>query len=117
MTNTERTVALLAAVRPSAADLVGGQHVVELGDLRSLSAIIGYLTVAPCVSSMSFDQALWRSTGSADRPISLAFRLGELGLDLRHVAELGRAHRGEVFRMREEIAHLYADPVVERIFP
>ena len=39
--------------------------------------------------------------------------LVELGLDLRHVAELGRADRREVARVREEHGPRVADPVVE----
>ena len=37
----------------------------------------------------------------------------EVGLDLRHVAELGRADRGEVLRVREQDDPRVADPVVE----
>ena len=37
----------------------------------------------------------------------------ELGLDLGHVAELGRADRGEVLRVREQHGPRVADPVVE----
>jgi hypothetical protein len=37
----------------------------------------------------------------------------ELRLDVRHVAELGRAHRREVLRVREEHHPRVADPVVE----
>jgi len=37
----------------------------------------------------------------------------EFRLDLRHVAELGRADGSEVLRMREENRPRVADPVVE----
>src|ERR687888_1804930 len=37
----------------------------------------------------------------------------EVGLDLRHVAELGRADRREVLRMREQPRPRVADPVVK----
>ena len=39
--------------------------------------------------------------------------LVELGLELGHVAELGRAHRREVLRVREQDRPRVADPVVE----
>ena len=39
--------------------------------------------------------------------------LVELGLELRHVAELGGAHGREVLRMREQHRPRIADPVVE----
>jgi hypothetical protein len=37
----------------------------------------------------------------------------ELGLDLGHVAELGRAHGGEVLGVREQDGPPVPDPVVE----
>src|SRR5262249_52055959 len=37
----------------------------------------------------------------------------ELGLDLGHVAELGRANRGEILRMREQYAPGAADPLMK----
>src|SRR5207248_10460629 len=37
----------------------------------------------------------------------------ELGLDLRHVAELGGAHRSEGLRVREQNGPRIADPIVE----
>ena len=37
----------------------------------------------------------------------------ELGLNLRHVPELGRAHGREILRMREQDRPRIADPVVE----
>ena len=43
--------------------------------------------------------------------------LVELGLDLGHVAEFGRADRREVLRVREEHAPGIADPVVEADAP
>ena len=43
----------------------------------------------------------------------LTFRAVELGLDLGHVAELGRADRREVLRVREQHGPRVADPVVE----
>ena len=39
--------------------------------------------------------------------------LGELGLDLRHVAELGGADRGEVLRVGKQDRPLVADPLVK----
>src|SRR5207248_9402506 len=46
-------------------------------------------------------------------PDDLHVALVEVGLDLRHVAELGRAHGREVTRVREEHGPGVADPVVE----
>ena len=43
----------------------------------------------------------------------LAVALGELGLDLGHVAELGGAHGREVLGVREQDGPAVADPVVE----
>ena len=48
-----------------------------------------------------------------DRPEDLGVALVELGLDLRHVAQLGGAHRREVLGMREQDRPLVSDPVVE----
>ena len=62
---------------------------------------------------MSFAQRLWSSTGSADRPMILALRLSNSAFILRHGAELGGAHRGEVLRVREQDRPLVADPLVE----
>ncbi len=41
--------------------------------------MIGYVTACPCVSSMSFYQRLWSSTGSTLRPIILQLRLSNSG--------------------------------------
>src|SRR5262249_17280383 len=46
-------------------------------------------------------------------PDDLAAALFELGLQPRHVTELGRAHRGEVLGMREEDGPPVPDPLVE----
>ena len=56
-----------------------------LGDIEETQGakvnypIIGYLTVAPCVSSMSLAHLLCCSTGSTDRPISFALRFVNSG--------------------------------------
>src|SRR3954468_22366641 len=75
MTKTERTVALVAAVRPS--EVPGssaGSILYVLATDRSVSPIIGLFTAAPWVSSMSAAHLLWSATGSIERPISWAFR-------------------------------------------
>ena len=75
--------------------------------------MIGYSGRAPCVSSMSFDPVLvfvQRVDREAD---DLHAALLELGLDAGHVAELGRADRGEVFRVGEQDHPRAVDPVVE----
>src|SRR6516162_968541 len=46
-------------------------------------------------------------------PDDLAVALVELGLQPRHVAELGRADRREVLRVREQDGPAVADPFVE----
>src|SRR6202022_3445704 len=43
----------------------------------------------------------------------LGVALVELGLDARHVAQLGGAHRGEILGVREEDGPLIVDPLVE----
>ena len=43
----------------------------------------------------------------------LGIALVELGLDARHVAQLGGADRGEVLRVREQHRVAVADPLVE----
>ena len=83
ITNTVRTVWLSAAVRPpDVAGRLGGQHVVELRDLEVGSPIIGKFGAVPCVSSMSFAQPSWLSTGSTDRPMTFTPRLSNSGLSL-----------------------------------
>ena len=62
---------------------------------------------------MSASQRPCDSLGSTLRPIELDVALGELGLDLGHVAELGRADGREVLRMGEEDRPLVADPLVK----
>jgi hypothetical protein len=58
---------------------------------------------------MSAAQPAWRSTGSHDFHAALF----ELGIDLRHVAELGGADRGKILRVREQHHPVAADEVVE----
>ena len=45
--------------------------------------------------------------------MTFTLRFVELGLELGHVAELGRADRGEVLGVREQHRPGVADPVVE----
>src|SRR5258708_3301408 len=47
----------------------------------------------------------------------LGVALGELGLDLRHVAELGRADRGKILGMGKQDRPLVADPLVKVDLP
>src|SRR5689334_8596039 len=47
----------------------------------------------------------------------LAAALVELGLETGHVAELGRANRGEILRVRKQNRPPRADPVVEVDLP
>ena len=67
ITNTERTVRVSFAL--------GWIMSYRSETLRSGSAIIGKLTASPWVSSMSFSQLTWESTGSTDRPMTLTLRL------------------------------------------
>src|SRR5215472_18735128 len=114
MTNTERTVALSAAVRPFAVwPASSGQHVVGLRDLElgirdhrvadrgalRLLYVLRPLLVIP-------------ERVDAD-PDDLAVALLELRRDPGHVAELGGAHRREVLRMGEQGRPAVADPLVE----
>ena len=62
---------------------------------------------------MSPAQPLWLSSGSTDRPSDLHVALVELRLELRDRAELGRADRREVLRVREQHAPAVAEVVVE----
>ena len=62
---------------------------------------------------MSSAHCSW-SLGGVDRQADdLHAAPVELGLDARHVAELGRAHRREVLGVREQHRPGVADPVVE----
>jgi hypothetical protein len=90
MTKTERTVWLVAAVRPS--ELLGRQHVVEFRDrevavgndrIGDLGALRLLDVVEPARMAVDGIDA------EADQ---LCVAAGELGLDLGHVAELGRAN-------------------------
>ena len=96
-----------------AARLLGRQHVVELrdlqvgvGDHRVVDGrALGLLDVLDPAAVIRH-----RVDGEAD---DLGVALGEFGLDPRHVAELGRAHRRVVLRVREQDRPAVADPVVE----
>ena len=91
----------------------GREHPVQLGDGEVVvgddrvvgSVALGLLDVLrpPLVVTRRVD-------GNAD---DLHVAAVELRFDLRHIAELGRAHRCEVLRMREEHRPGVADPVVE----
>ena len=62
---------------------------------------------------MSFAHCSWSPVGIDREPDDLHAALVELGLDPGHVAELGRADRREVLRVREQHRPGVADPVVE----
>ena len=62
---------------------------------------------------MSSAHFAWLSTGSTLSPMILTLRLSNSGLSLRHVAELGRADRREILRMREQHRPGVADPFVK----
>ena len=62
---------------------------------------------------MSSAQPLWLLERVDRQAEDLHVALVELGLDLRHVAELGRAHRREVLRVREQHAPAVAEVLVE----
>src|SRR5690606_22102867 len=51
--------------------------------------------------------------GIAAQPDQLRIALVELGLETRHVAQLGRADRGKVLRVREKDRPTVADPFVK----
>ena len=62
---------------------------------------------------MSFAHRLWLVDWIDAQSDDLGVALGELRLDLRHVAELGRANGREVLGMREQDRPAVADPLVE----
>src|SRR5215831_5454022 len=62
---------------------------------------------------MSFAHPARLSTGSTERPDDLDAAFVELGLDPGHVAELGRANRSEILRMREQHAPGAAHPFMK----
>jgi hypothetical protein len=89
------------------------KHAVELGDVeidiadhRIVRLVALRLLDVGGPAGMTVD----RVDREAD---DLDAALVELGLDLRHVAELGGADRREVLRMREQDGPFVADPVVE----
>jgi hypothetical protein len=96
-----------------AARLLGRQHVVELGHrevgvadhrIGGPMALRFLDVVGPAVMSVH------RVDAQADQ---LGVALGELGLDLGHVAQLGGAHRREVLGVGEQDRPLVADPLVK----
>ena len=116
ITKTLRTVWLSAGVRDLASpEVLGRQHPVQLGHVEVGVAddrvvgpgALGLLDVVgpPLVVA-----------GGVDRQADdLHVALVELGLELGHVAELGRAHRGEVLGVGEQHGPRVADPVGARV--
>ena len=100
-----------AALRACAG--VGREHVVELGDVEIVVGDDRILTVAIADAVDVLQPATWSSTGSTDRPMTLALRLLELGLELGEIAEFGGAHRREVLGVGEQHAPAVAEPFVE----
>ena len=90
------------------------QHAVELGDVELA------VTDQRVVRGRTGDRLdvlgplLVVADGVDGEPDDLRVALVELGLDRRHVAELGRADRREVARVREEHAPRVAEPVMKR---
>src|SRR5216684_5519164 len=79
-TNTVRTVALLAAVRPSQlSPASAGSMSYSFATFSSGSPIIGNVTLWPCVSSMSAAHLLWLVTGSTLKPMILQLRFSNSG--------------------------------------
>jgi hypothetical protein len=113
-TKTLRTVRLSAGVAGlGVAGGLRGQHRVELGYLEVAVAdegvgggvALGLLDVAGPAAVVF---------GRVDRqPDDLDIAAVELGLDLGHVAKLGRADWGEVLGVREQHRPRGADPLVE----
>src|SRR4051812_1519259 len=77
---------------------IADHRIVRRGTLRLLDVLRPALVI------------VYRIDAEAD---DLDASLVELRLDARHVAELGRAHRREILRMREKNRHRIADPLVE----
>jgi hypothetical protein len=91
----------------------GGQHPVQLRDRQIRVAderIIGRRALCLLDVLGPLRVILGRVDREAD---DLHVALVELRLDARHVAELGRAHRREVLRVREEHAPGVAEPLVK----
>ena len=83
MRNTDRTVALSAAVLPSEeSPTAAGNMSYILATLRLSSAMMGKFSGVPARSSMSEAQRWWSSTLSTLRPITLQFRFSNSPLTL-----------------------------------
>ena len=95
------------------AGLVGGEHVVELGDLEIDVADHGVVDgVAGDV--MDVDGPLGVVLDGIDREADdLGSALGELAFEAGHGAEFGGADGGEVLGVGEEDGPVVADPLVE----
>src|SRR5919201_4310018 len=107
---------LVVGRRPSrrVARGLGGEHPVELGD-REVGVgderVVGRGALGLLDGPAPRLVVARRVDGEADDLDVLAV---ELGLDLRHVAELGRADGREVLRVREQNRPGVTDPVVKR---
>jgi hypothetical protein len=92
---------------------VGGEHVVELGDLEVYVADHG---VVDLVAGNFFDvngPFVVVVDGVYAEADDLGSACGELGLQAGHGAEFGGADGGEVLRVGEEDGPVVADPLVE----
>jgi hypothetical protein len=77
---------------------VADQRIVDRRALRLLDVLDPFRVIAHRVDAQADD---------------LRVALVELGLELRHVAELGRADRREILRMRKQDRPAVADPFVK----
>src|ERR1700722_14705108 len=119
MTNTLRTVWLSAGGRFAGGPLrrvaagAGGEHPVQL---RHVEVAVGDdgIVGRSSLSLLDVARPLLVLPGRVDRESDdLDVPPVELGLDLGHVAQLGRADRREVLRMREQDRPRVTDPLVE----
>jgi PAS domain S-box-containing protein len=95
------------------AGFVGRQHAVKLGHGELGIADHRVARCVPLGLLDVFGPALVRVDRVDAQADQFAVSLRELGLDLRHVAQFGGAHRREVFRVREQDRPTVADPLVE----
>ena len=89
------------------------QHVVPIGHLPLLVADDGEAQTGAGDFVNVFDPARVRVDGVGTQADQLDVALREFGLELREGAQLGRADRGVVFRVREEDDPGVADEFVE----
>ena len=111
----DRAHGLVGRRRPAlrCARLLGRQHAVELGDREIPVGDDRVVDLRP-LGLLDVGEPARMGVARVDAQADeLGVALGELGLDLRHVAELGGADRGEVLGVGKQDRPLVADPLVK----